>query len=150
MRVHLWAFVVLIMNHWVVYILVILKLAFLVGSDAVWFGRLIPTFWGNLLLSLFNCNRPIFYSGFNEWYQQHSQGFFPESLWMLPVLLLLPCLDSCPCTRRMEAGGYSHLPHSAGWCSGIAVHILVWALVNLSDLMVFFSFYSLWPVPYHS
>jgi hypothetical protein len=43
-------FVVLIMNHWVVYMLVILKLAFLVGSDAAWFGIFIPTFWGNLLL----------------------------------------------------------------------------------------------------
>lgn len=64
MRVHLWAFVVLIMNHLVVYMLVILKLAFLVGSDAAWFGRLIQTFWENLLLSLFNCNRPIFDNGF--------------------------------------------------------------------------------------
>lgn len=52
---------------------------------------------------------------------------------MLPVLLLLPCLESCSCTGRMEAGGYSHLPHSAGWCSSIAVHILMWALVNLSE-----------------
>jgi len=46
MRVHLWAFVVLIMNLWVVYMLVFLKLAFLVGSDAAWFGRFIPTLWG--------------------------------------------------------------------------------------------------------
>ena len=52
---------------------------------------------------------------------------------MLLILLLLPCLESCPCTLRMEAGGYSRLPHSAGWCSSIAVHILVWALVNLSE-----------------
>ena len=64
MRMHLWAFIVLIMIHWVAYMLVILKLAFLVGSGAAWFGRLIPTFWGYLLLSLFNCNRPIFDNGF--------------------------------------------------------------------------------------
>jgi len=33
----------------------------------------------------------------------------------------------------MEAGGYSRLSHSAGLCSSISVHILVWALVNLSE-----------------